>query len=48
VSTDLLNWTQTGVVQQHVGTDGDGLQIWEATYTGAASGIRCFRLLLIH
>lgn len=48
VSTDLGGWTQTGVTQQLAGTDGDGLQIWQATYSGTVSPTRYFRLLLIY
>ena len=48
VSTDLKTWTSSGVSQQLTGTDGNGLQTWQATYTGAASDKRDFRLLLIY
>ena len=48
ISTDLLSWTQSGVVQQLVGTNGNGLQIWDAGYSGSASSTRFFRLQLLH
>ena len=48
ISTDLVNWTAAGVTQQMVGTNGNGLQIWDAGYSGAASSTRFFRLQLIH
>jgi pectate lyase len=47
-STDLVNWSTTGVTQQNTGTDGNGLQIWQATYSGPGSDKRYFRLTLIH
>jgi hypothetical protein len=46
VSTDLSSWTETGVNQQMVGTNGMGLRIWEGTYSGPASPMRYFRLEL--
>jgi hypothetical protein len=46
VSTDLDFWTQTGVTQSLVGTNVDGLQIWEGTYSGPTSPLRFFRLLV--
>jgi pectate lyase len=48
VSTDLRNWTQSGVSQQSTGTDGNGLQIWQATYTGSANSVRYFRLRFLY
>jgi pectate lyase len=47
-STDLVNWTQSGITQQLVGTNGAGLQIWEATYTGPSSDVRFFWLRLVY
>jgi hypothetical protein len=46
VSTDLGSWTQTGVTQTLVGTNVEGLQIWEGTYSGPSSPQRFFRLLV--
>ena len=45
VSTDLTNWTTTGVTLQLTGTDGNGLQEWEAQYSGSSSTQRYYRLV---
>jgi hypothetical protein len=44
VSTDLQNWTTNGESLQLIGTGGNGLQNWEAHYSGAANAQRYFRL----
>jgi hypothetical protein len=46
--TNLIDWSSNGVVQQVVGTNGAGLQLWEGTYPGSLDPKRFFRLLLLH
>jgi pectate lyase len=47
IATSLPAWTTNGVSQQLVGTNGVGLQTWDATCSGPGSPTRFFRLLLI-
>lgn len=44
ITTDLLTWTQAGVSQQRVATGADGLETWEARYTGPPEASLFFRL----
>jgi hypothetical protein len=46
VSHDLVSWSDESVVQQRVSTDPEGLEDWEASYSGAAAGQRFFRLTI--
>jgi len=45
-STNLTDWTESGVVQQMVGPATNGLQTWEVRYSGPAATTRFFQLLL--
>jgi hypothetical protein len=45
VSTDLENWSSTGVTQQLLSTDATGMQTWQAQYPTTASAA-FFRLLI--
>ncbi len=45
-SLDLFNWSDAGVVQQMLGLDTNGLQIWGATYSGAAVNGGFYRLVI--
>ena len=47
VTTSLPAWSTNGVTQQMVGTNSMGLETWDATYSGPASPVRFFRLLLV-
>jgi len=44
-SSDLKNWTATGVTQQLLSTDATGLQTWQAQVTTAGSAV-FFRLMV--
>jgi sugar lactone lactonase YvrE/uncharacterized Zn-binding protein involved in type VI secretion len=44
-STDLQNWTSTGVTLQLLSTDATGMQTWQGQYTTTASAV-FFRLLV--
>jgi hypothetical protein len=46
ISSNLVSWTTNGVVQQVVGTNGLGLQNWEADYPVSVQPELFFRLLL--
>jgi hypothetical protein len=46
--TDLLTWSSSGMIQQIIGTDSDGRQIWQASYSGASDPKRFLRLVLVH
>jgi pectate lyase len=45
-SPDLALWAESGVVQQLVSTDNNGLQTWEARYPNPGPGQAFLRLLL--
>ncbi|HEY1661029.1 MAG TPA: immunoglobulin domain-containing protein [Verrucomicrobiae bacterium] len=45
VSTDLVNWTTNGITLELAGTEGNGMQDWEAHYSGSSSTERYFRLV---
>jgi pectate lyase len=46
--TDLIAWSSSGVSQQMIGTDLEGLQIWQASYSGPSSPKRFLRLVLVY
>ena len=45
-STDLLTWSNAGMIQQWLGTDTNSLQLWRAMYSGASGSVRFFQLQL--
>jgi hypothetical protein len=45
-STNLTDWTESGVVQEMVGPATNGLQAWEVRYSGPAATTRFFQLVL--
>jgi alpha-N-arabinofuranosidase len=45
-STNLLDWTDSGVIQQLLGTDTNNLQIWGASYSGTPAPTRYYQLQL--
>jgi pectate lyase len=46
VSSDLTTWSDQSVVQRPIGTGSDGLEDWEASYSGTAGRQRFFRLTI--
>jgi hypothetical protein len=47
VSSNIVNWTTSGISQLLIGTNNAGLQTWEASYSGFHTPNRFFRLLLV-
>ena len=46
--SDLLNWSSSGVIQQLLGTDENGMETWQASVADALYGASFLWLRLIH